>query len=205
MAGQEVFVPSSTVRCIEVRPSKTTGKWYAILEQDFDVCLPGGRDLLGEQPDYEAELRSTGRSETLSCTYSLKATTAKKPSAKAIQQLLDARPELRIVRLVSSHARPGFRAKLLGKSHKSKAGLLVLDRHNRPIYQLAYLSDGSDNLPAGEVDQRSAQADDCSPVPAELLGMYPASLAYASEQPIGRGEIRSERVPAHIAAQLARA
>lgn len=205
MAGQEVFVAQSTVRCVEVRPSKTTGKWYAILEQDFDVCLPGSRDLLGEQPDYTPELRSLGRSETLSCTYSLKAATAKKPSAKAIQQLLDEHPELHIVRLVSSHARPGFQAKLLGKSHKNKAGHLALDRHNRPIYQLAYLSDGKDNLPAGEVDQRSQQADDCSPVPAELLGLYPSSLKYALELPMGNGEMRSERIPAPIAAQLARA
>ena len=190
---------------MEVRPSQVTGKWYAILEQDFDVCLPGGRDLLGELPDYEAELRPTGRVETLSCTYSLKATAAKKPSVKAIQQLLDTAPQLRIVRLVSSHARPGFRAKLFGKAHKSKAGLLVLDGLNRPIYQLAYLSDGSDNLPAGEVDQRSRQADDCSPVPAELLGLYPASLAYALQQPLSNGQARSERIPAPIAAQLARA
>lgn len=204
MAGQEIFVPKSTVRCMEVRASQATGKWYAILEQDFDVCLPGRGDLLGELADYVAAPNPTGRVVTLSCTYSLKAQSAKKPPVKAIQQLLDKNPQLRIVRLLSSEPRKGFRAKLFGKSYGKQAGLLILDQHNRPEYVLSYLSDGRDDL-CGEIDQRGVTADDCAPLPDELLGRYQASLDHVAQLREQSGQRPNGRIPAPIAAQLAQA
>lgn len=203
MAGQEVFIPKSTIVCVDVRPSHSTGEWFAILHQDFEVHAPSGRDLLGEVENYQPKLRFTGRVEKLSCTYSLKS--SEKPKVEVVQKLIGLNPKLRIVRLLSSYIdHPAFRAKRYGQSHGDQAGLLILDQHNRPEYVRSYLSDGRDNL-CGEVDQRTQVADQCAALPDELLGLYPASLKYVEQLREQKGQRPNDRIPAPIAAQLARA
>lgn len=198
-----MFVPKSTARCVEVRLSETTGNWYGIMHQDFEVHVPGGRDLLGEVENYQPKLYPTGRVQLLTCTYSFKSDEA--PDKDRINRLIGNDPKIRIVRELSAYADKGCQAKLYGQSHGDQAGLLILDQHNRPIYLRSYLSDGKKRDYVGEVDLRSDNPDECSPIPGELLGLYPASLKYVEELRKAKGQRSNTRIPAPIAAQLARA
>ena len=96
------------------------------------------------------------------------------------------------------HHANGYSPRKGGEKAGDYAGKLALDRFNRPIYQRVKLGIVGRCTP-GLLDRRTEDPDDCSPLPQDIVGIYRETMAVRDND----DKVRSKRIPAPIAAQLA--
>lgn len=167
--------------------------YYVVLRQEFEVIRP--RQVIAIGQAVRTELIADAQRVTLSCTHPLD---FPMEVDEVAQWLHDSQQEFVLFGSISSHHANGYSPRKGGEKAGDYAGKLALDRFNRPIYQRVKLGIVGRCTP-GLLDRRTEDPDDCSPLPQDIVGIYRETMAVRDND----DKVRSKRIPAPIAAQLA--
>lgn len=195
--NQVEYRPITPVTPVSVGETKFSdgSPYYAVLRQNFQVLRP--KQVIAIGKGVREEMVADEKLVTLSCCHPLD---FPMKIEEVIQWFQDAQKDCTFVLFgsIANHHANGYSPRKGGEKAGDYAGKLALDRFNRPIYQRVKLGIVGQCTP-GFIDRCTEDPDDCSPLPQDIVDLYRQTMAVRDED----DKVRSKRIPAPIAAQLA--